>query len=155
MKWAVVLFFIAGSNYAIASDFWSSEEAAGVTKGVPKIKISTIQQPKPVTLPAPGSDKYCMPAVADPKKMIDTMKSMFPGGHLPNPTEWQTFAERVGGADREIAPSVDHCHVGDWLSISDKYTALEYCDFDSTPPSAASFGICRYRGKIRQVRTEN
>lgn len=155
MKWLGVVFILVSGQQAIAQDdFWGSDESKSVTKGVPAIKNSEVAKPKAVTLPAPGTDTYCMPAVADPQKMIDAMKSMFPQGKLPNPSEWQAFADRVGGAHQQAAPSVEHCRPGDWISIGDKFTALEFCDFDSTPASAASFGVCRYRGKARLVRED-
>ena len=153
MKWLIGGVLVLASSGSLATeDYWSSNGDKKVTKGAPEIKATQVQQSKPVVLPTPGTDTYCMPAVADPQKMIDAMKSMFPGGKLPNPAEWQAFAERVGGANKQAAPSVEHCQAGDWISIGDKFTALEYCDFDSTPASAASFGVCRYRGQTRPVR---
>ena len=153
MKWVLGVIFLTGASCSMAADdFWSSNGGKEVTKGAPEVNETQVQQPKAVVLPAPGADTYCMPSVADPQKMIDAMKSMFPGGQLPNPAEWQAFAERVGGAHQQAAPSVGHCQPGDWISVGDKFTALEYCDFDSTPASAASFGVCRYRGQTRPVR---
>ncbi len=148
--WSVLVLFSCSA--AAAEDYWSSTGDKKVTKGAPNIMETQVQQSKSIILPAPGADTYCMPTVADPQKMIDAMKSMFPDGKLPNPSEWQAFADRVGGANKKAAPSVEHCQAGDWISIGDKFTALEYCDFDSTPASAASFGVCRYRGRTRTVR---
>jgi hypothetical protein len=85
MKWVIGLVFLAGTSYSMAADdFWSSNGGKVVTKGVPEVKKTQIQESKAVVLPAPGADTYCMPSMADPKKMIDAMKSMFPGAQLPS-----------------------------------------------------------------------
>lgn len=155
MKWlSLVLAFSLGQQASAQDDFWGSDKSETVTKGVPAIENSEVVKPKAISLPAPGTDTYCMPAVASSQQMIDAMKSMFPQGKLPNPSEWQAFADRVGGAHQQAAPSVDHCQPGDWISVGDKFTALEFCDFDSTPASAAAFGVCRYRGTARLVRED-
>lgn len=156
MKWVMSIVLLLGASWTMATeeDYWSSNGEKKVTKGAPDIKKAQVHKNKPIVLPAPGTDTFCMPAVANPQQMIDAMKSMFPGGKLPNPAEWQAFAQRVGGSHQQAAPSVEHCQAGDWISVGDKFTALELCDFDSTPASAASFGVCRYHGQARQVRKE-
>ena len=97
MKWlSLVLIFSLGQQASAQDDFWGSDKSERVTKGVPAIENSEVVKPKAISLPAPGTDTYCMPAVASSQQMIDAMKSMFPQGKLTNPSEWQAFADRVG-----------------------------------------------------------
>ena len=69
MKWLIGGVLVLASSCSLATeDYWSSNGDKKVTKGAPEIKATQVQQSKPVVLPTPGTDTYCMPAVADPQK---------------------------------------------------------------------------------------